>query len=268
MGYPSEDSPRLERYLKCNKMTLSEDIKNRIKEHALAERPKECCGIIFENLGEWGVHQCPNHSEKPTGHFSIPALHYVHASSKGEIKAIYHSHNSENENFSENDKANSHNHKVTFLLYNTFKNSFFSYDPKRERTTQLNRKFTIGKSDCYTVIKDHYLKLGITLEGENSLGDEWHKKNPHLIQELFNLNENNPSLPIEELDKKTPLKRHDVVVFEFKKGMGPNHVGVYLGNGTLHHHPRNKYPVIEKLQEHYLRKIYKIYRHKDLNEKS
>ena len=52
-------------------MTLSEDIKNRIKEHALAERPKECCGIIFENLGEWGVHQCPNHSEKPTGHFSI-----------------------------------------------------------------------------------------------------------------------------------------------------------------------------------------------------
>ena len=65
-----------------------------------------------------------------------------------------------------------------------------------------------------------------------------HKKNPHLIQQLFNLNENNPSLPIEELDKKTPLKRHDVVVFEFKKGMGPNHVGVYLGNDTFHHHPR------------------------------
>ena len=82
--------------------------------------------------------------------------------------------------------------------------------------------------------------------------------------ELFALNKKNPNLPIIELNPSTPLKEHDVIVFEFVKGAGPNHVAVYLGDGTMIHHPRNKYPCIENLNKIYRRKIYKIYRHEGL----
>jgi len=247
-------------------MNITPEIKKSIRKHALDENPKECCGILFQQRENLEVFKCSNYSENPSKHFYIPANDYLKASFCGPLRAIYHSHTSENETFSENDKMNSHNHQITFLLYNTIKDSFFSYDPAKEKTVELNKNFIIGKSDCYTLVKDYYKKLEIILSGENFLGDDWHKKNPHLIQELFNLNETNPSLPIEELNKDAPLKKHDVLVFEFQKGLGPNHVGVYIGDGTLYHHPRNKYPTVEKLGKHHLKKVCKVYRHKELNE--
>lgn len=247
-------------------MKLNNSIKERIREHALEESPKECCGMVVEKERELQLYKCPNHSEKPTHHFYIPPSHYLRASRLGNISAIYHSHTSENENFSDNDKKNSAAHQTTFVLYNTMKNSFFCYDPTKNKTLQLNKEFEIGKCDCYTLVKDYYKKLGINLQGTNSFGNDWHLKKPELIHELFNLNKNNPSLPIEELPKGAPLKKHDVLVFELRKGNGPSHVGVLLEEGMLYHHPRNRYPTVEILQNHYLEKLYKIYRHKELNE--
>jgi len=247
-------------------MKLNDSIKHKIREHALRESPKECCGLLVEEGSELELYRCPNHSEKPTSHFYISAPHYLRASRRGNISAVYHSHTSANENFSDNDKKNSSAHQTSFILYNTIKNSFFCYDPTKNKTLQINKNFEIGKADCYTLVKDYYKKLGINLEGTNSFGDDWHLKKPELIHELFNLNKTNPSLPIEELHRNTHLKKHDVLVFELRKGSGPSHVGVYLGEGILYHHPRNRYPTTEILQNQYFEKLYKIYRHKDLNE--
>ena len=95
--------------------------------------------------------------------------------------------------------------------------------------------------------------------------DDWFNKNPHLIQNLFDLNKNNPDLPIMELSPNSPLREHDVIVFEFVKGEGPNHVAIYLGNGTIIHHPRNKYACIETLNKTLEKTMYKIYRHEKFN---
>lgn len=249
-----------------NKMKLNESIKNQIREHALEESPKECCGVLVEKESRLELYKCPNYSERPTSHFYISAPHYLKASRRGNVSAIYHSHTSENENFSDNDKKNSVAHQTTFVLYNTVKNSFLCYDPTKNKTLEINKEFKIGECDCYTLVKDYYKKLKIDLEGINSFGNDWHLKKPELIQELFGLNKNNPSLPIEELPKNAPLKRHDVLVFELREGSGPSHVGVYLGEGILYHHPRNRYPTTEILRNQYFEKLYKIYRHKELNE--
>ena len=155
---------------------------------------------------------------------------------------------------------------MNYVLYNTVKDSFSLFDYEKDKTFFYDRIFEIGKSDCYTVIKEHYKELGINLADEphNRTDHTWHKQNPTLIQGLFNLNKNNPELPICELPPSSELKKHDVVVFEFVKGAGPNHVAVYLGDGTMTHHPRNKYPCIENLNQIYRRKIHKIYRHEGL----
>ena len=245
-------------------MKISSAIRESIKSHALEESPLECCGLVLDNNESSSTFRCENVSEKPTGHFSIKPSDYLKASRKGTIKAVYHSHNSDNEKFSTNDKLNSQTHQLHYFLYNTKKNTFSFFDYSKNKTLFYARIFRIGTSDCYTVIKEHYAELGINLSGENKLGDDWHEKNPHLITELFNLNKNNPDLPIVELPPSTKLQEHDVIVFEFVKGKGPNHVAVYLGNGSVLHHPRNKFPCIEMLNPIYEKKIYKVYRHEGL----
>ena len=240
-------------------MKLSPLIKESIKDHAFREKPNECCGLIINNDNAPTSFPCRNSSEKPTAHFSINPSDYLRASRNGKIVATYHSHNSANEEFSVNDMNNSRIHQINYILYNTNKDTFSFFDYKKNKTFLYNRLFEIGKSDCYSIVKEYYADLGIKLEGENTLGNDWYKKDPYLIARLFELNKKNIGI---ELDPSSQLKKHDVLVFEFIKGGGPNHVSVYLGNGTMIHHPRNKYPCIEDLSSIYKKRMYKIYRHK------
>jgi proteasome lid subunit RPN8/RPN11 len=246
-------------------MTLKEPTKIKIEKHALREKPHECCGLLVENKKELKTVECRNVSEKPTQHFSIMPSDYLKACRQGKIKAVYHSHVSSNDKFSINDMMNSRSHKIDYVLYSTKKHSFSFFDHTKNKTSFLNKAFKIGQSDCYTTVKEYYSNLGITLAGNNTLGDDWFNKNPHLIQNLFDLNKNNPDLPIMELSPNSPLREHDVIVFEFVKGEGPNHVAIYLGNGTIIHHPRNKYACIETLNKTLEKTMYKIYRHEKFN---
>jgi len=242
-------------------MILNKKIKSDIKKHALKEKPKECCGLVFESNGSLNIQACSNTSEIPEKHFSISPRDYLKATQKGSIKAVYHSHLSNNDRFSPNDILHSRAHQLPFLLYCHGKDSFSTFLPQKNKTFLYDRIFKIGESDCYTFVKEYYSNLGIKLAGYNNLGNDWHKKNPNLIQDLFSLNKNDPNLPISELSPKSEFKKHDVLVFEFIKGAGANHVAVYLGNNQIMHHPRNKYLCIESLSNIYKNKIITIYRH-------
>jgi len=246
---------------------LSNSIKETIKKHALKEMPKECCGVLVEGEGEVVAFPCRNVSEKPEKHFSILPTDYLKASNEGRVKAIYHSHNSTNDKFSPNDILNSKGHDLPFVLYCSLKDSFSTFDPKKSKTFLYDRIFKIGETDCYTVVKEYYKDLGIELSDKplSRTDHTWHQQNPRLIQELFDLNKNNPNLPIMELPASTKLKKHDVLVFEFIKGAGPNHVAVYLGNDEIMHHPRNKYLCIQPLNKTLIKTISKIYRHEQFS---
>ena len=244
---------------------LSNSTKETIKKHALKETPKECCGVLIEGEGNIVAFPCRNVSEKPEKHFSILPTDYLKASNKGRVKGIYHSHNSTNDKFSPNDILNSKGHNLPFVLYCSPKDSFSTFDPKKSKTFWYDKVFKIGETDCYTVVKEYYKDLGIELKGENNLGNDWHRKNPELIQQLFDLNKNNPDLPIMELPPTASLRKHDVIVFQFVKGAGPNHVAIYLGNGEILHHPRNKFLCIQELNKTLSKTIFKIYRHEQFS---
>ena len=89
-----------------------------------------------------------------------------------------------------------------------------------------------------------------------------------LAKELFELNKSNIKKEWDKFDTQCieALKKHDLIVFEMIKGEGPCHVGVYLGDSIMYHHPRDQFPTTEKLNNAIHRKIYKIYRHQGLNE--
>ena len=126
---------------------IKEHIKELIKSHALNEKPQECCGLILKTSSDTITYPCRNSSEEPKSHFSIHPGDYARGARKGNVEAIYHSHNSDNENFSTNDKFHSSSHELNYVLYNTVKDSFSLFDYKKNKTLFYNRIFEIGKSD-------------------------------------------------------------------------------------------------------------------------
>ena len=242
-------------------MILQEEIKKIIKEHALQEKPKECCGLIIEEASRFSAVKCRNISEDPQNIFSLSPHDYLQASRRGKIKALYHSHTNDKEQFSPYDKANSQAHCLDFILYNTEKNIFAFFDYKKNKTLIYKKPFASQSSDCYTLVKEHFLKSGVKLVDKNKsrIDPNWSKTNPGLIEEIFNIN---PEL---KRGSKDDLKKEDIFVFELGKGNGPVHVGIYLGDDTFMHHPRDKYPCIEPLNKIYKNKIYDVYRHVESN---
>tara|TARA_R110002020_G_scaffold85730_1_gene211378 strand:- start:8232 stop:8972 length:741 start_codon:yes stop_codon:yes gene_type:complete len=245
---------------------IEEDIKQKIKQHALAENPRECCGVIASQGAKSIVFECRNVSETPEETFSLSTADYLRASRKGKIRSIYHSHPNTNKTFSNYDILNSQAHRLDYILYNIPSNSFSFFDYKKNKTFIYNKFFKTQTADCYSLVKEYYQKLDINLlDVQNSrINPDWHAQNPNLGEEIFKLNVDENKHVFHQIHTDQ-LKEHDILSFELIKGKGPVHVGVYLGDNTFTHHPRGKYPCIEPLNSTYKKRIHSIFRYEKFN---
>jgi len=107
---------------------ISQQIKQKIKNHAQSVAPKECCGFVFEK----DIFECKNYSENPNHHFSISPREYLKASSLGDFKAVYHSHPQGEAKFSPYDIHVSQNMNLNFILYHNSTDEFLFFDPTDE----------------------------------------------------------------------------------------------------------------------------------------
>jgi len=109
---------------------LNKNIKKYIKKHSLEEYPNECCGLIIENdEKKQSPYRCKNISDQKNKNFEIDAESYLKASELGEIKAYYHSHPDDNDDFSGADRISSRSHGLPIIMYFLKGNEFFIYEP-------------------------------------------------------------------------------------------------------------------------------------------
>jgi len=235
-------------------MTLTEQIKNEIKSHAKLERPRECCGFIIDEVK---VYKAKNIAHDNENKFKISPEDYVAASSLGEITAIYHSHPNTEAKFSEYDKFNSINHKITYILYTLKDNSFTQFDPSlSDFNDYIGRSFKIGLSDCYTLMRDFY-KNELNINLNNYKRDENWKS---YLTELFDKKFIN-----EGFQEVTGLQKYDCILTK-DRHKGPScHIAVYLGGGLMLHQPPNSYSKIEEYSDRHKKITNKIIRHNELN---
>ena len=242
---------------------LTEDVKNNIKSHALEKAPEECCGLIFNDGTKTDSFKCKNDAQNPLVNFSINPLDYLRCSYKGSIIATYHSHKS-NEMFSYLDKENSNNHRLNYVMYNIKSDSFHHYDYKENKVFYLNRPFKVGTNDCFTLVKNYLKKnLLMTLPPEvlKAYNKGACKKN--LQKAIEAIEEASFSYQEEKFFKvgvssEGDLRKDDIIVLG-SKGK-PIHLGVYLGNGLMLHHPRNKYATTEQINETFFKRLLYAYR--------
>ena len=100
-------------------MILDKENREFIKNHALEDTPKECCGFLYsdEDTGLVKTKKARNIAKEKNISFSVDTLDYFKTSNLGQIKAIYHSHTNGNPDFSLKDKEDSLKHKIDFVLY-------------------------------------------------------------------------------------------------------------------------------------------------------
>ena len=73
-------------------MKLTETLETEILEHAQAEDPRECCGLIAVVKGRRRYFRCQNIAATPSEHFVLSGEDYAQVEDQGEIVAVVHSH--------------------------------------------------------------------------------------------------------------------------------------------------------------------------------
>jgi proteasome lid subunit RPN8/RPN11 len=238
-------------------MTLTKYIKREIKAHALEQNPQECCGFVLDARGKLDIFPCENSSTDNNKYFKISPREYIKAKETGEIKAVYHSHCNDLENFSEFDKLNSQNHNIEFILYIIKNDNFLSYLPNCKYNSYVGRRLILGQQDCGSLVRDFY-KQELDIEIKDYPRDESWLEDPkdtldrHYEEEGF--------------EKVDDLKTFDCIFFKMKKNGPSSHVGIYLGNDLILHQTGgvNGYSRIEEYSPRWEKFSNYTIRHKDL----
>lgn len=213
---------------------MDHKIIQQIKNHAGAEFPNECCGLICEIGGIYQYIPAKNTADNPTKHFAIDPLFYaqhVHF-----VKYIVHSHCNASARPSDADKANAEKANKPFLIMGYPQHDTYIYYPTGFQLPLNDREFIYQIQDCLTYVSDYYKQhYQIDLPDVHRLHYGWwddiayKDKSIHgLIEMGFNI-----------VDSNT-LQPGDLLLMKFG-GVVASHVAVFTKDNLIaHHHPQNR----------------------------
>lgn len=214
-----------------------------IQAHAVAEYPRECCGLIVATPDGQTYVPCRNTAGTPSEHFRLPAEDYAAAEDLGEVLAVVHSHPNAAAKPSQADRvmceapeALCPGSGVAWHVISVGQvvgeepecGDIQTIHPCGYEAPLVGREFAHGVLDCYSLVRDFYAReLGVQLSQYEREDDWWSKG-----QELYSMErlqaEGFYPIPNEP-------RRGDMILMQVRSQV-PNHAGVYLGDGTMLHH--------------------------------
>jgi proteasome lid subunit RPN8/RPN11 len=216
------------------KFELTDALVQALHDHAAAEFPRECCGVVVvDSDGRADYLRCANIAPAD-GHdtFVMSPYDYATAADLGEVVAIVHSHPNASANPSMADRAWCEKSGLPWLIVGWPSGVIKQLEPTGWCAPYKGREFHHGALDCYTLIQDWYHReLQVDLQDFDREDGWW---------------ENRPDRPAKDLYmdgfgaagfvrvRGEPL-RHDVIVMNVGSDKG-NHGAVYVGNGEILHH--------------------------------
>lgn len=253
-------------------MRLNKSLKNAITDHAWADYPNECCGLIID-----GKYQpCVNISHDPANSFEIDPSMLIDT----DIQAIVHSHPNGSAEPSEIDKVQMGLHGVDWVIVGLGVHSdgerycsIKSHRPKAYQAPLIGREYYHGTQDCYSLVRDYYSReLGITLPEFERVDSWWEDANHEPLYE-----QNFGKAGFEQVHD---LQKHDVILCRVGRTHHVNHALIYLGDGKLTsenapkvigdnlvlHHPHGRLSVREIYGESWQKRTAMIVRYKHEND--
>jgi proteasome lid subunit RPN8/RPN11 len=231
-----------------------------IIQHAESKPDEEVCGFILMN-NDLTVYIEPalNQHEHKKKCFSISPSKFLEHTLSKKIIGIYHSHPKNTEKPSKLDVSMSEEMGVPYLIYSLITKKFFLYYPDSYNADKLTgRPYIKGFMECTCMFKDYFkkeLNINISKWNKNYWLPEKDEDANKLLLKILNKNLNRIS--------GQKIKKHDVIVFEVKKGKR-FHVGIYTGDDYFIHQADKILSRKELLDNRWQSKIKEVYRHPSL----
>ncbi|KVN92532.1 C40 family peptidase [Burkholderia ubonensis] len=220
---------------------MDERIRQAIAAHALAEYPRECCGLVVVVDGVEKYVPCRNAAATPSEHFVMSPSDYAAAEDLGEIVDVVHSHPGAPARPSMADKAMCEQSGIARWVIvslgvqadgSVAVDDWCEFGPSGYVAPLVGREFAHGSLDCYSLIRDWYrIERSIELPDFERPDGWWDDGRSNLYLDNFS------SAGFVDVGQDAELQPGDVLLMQIRSKNGvPNHAGVYLGDGVLLHH--------------------------------
>nr|WP_099108313.1 C40 family peptidase [Xenorhabdus sp. KJ12.1] len=198
-----------------------------ILEHAKADYPNECCGLVIQNSRKQQYIPCRNTASVPTEQFSLHPEDYAAAEDAGTIVAIAHSHPDATTQPSQLDIAQCDLSQLPWVIVSWPEGDIRTLMPSEGIKPLLKRPFVHGIWDCYAIVRDWYrLERNIELP-DFPRTDGWWNRGENLYMQHY--------ASAGFIECSGELQTGDVIIMQVQ-AREPNHAGVYLGDGLMLHH--------------------------------
>ena len=210
-----------------------------IYAHALAEYPRECCGLIVVCRGRERYIACHNASEHPDQQFVLPAREYADAEDLGEVVSIVHSHPDTPARPSEADLVQCELSGVPWVIVSVMPggagpvvDELRIVEPSGYQAPLVGRSWSHGVLDCWALVRDWYgRERGVELPNPSRVDGWWNDGTSDLYSDAALLAAGFSQVAMSEASPG------DVLLMQIRsRNLVPNHAAVYLGDGLILHH--------------------------------
>lgn len=234
---------------------FTDKIKEEIKAQALAEFPKEGCGVVVVFKGKPRYVACKNVHLIPENDFIISPEDFLTASQIGEIVAIAHSHPNSSSQPSVADKVSQAETELPWLIYSVRDDNFTEFNDG-EIPPLYGRSYHHGVLDCLSFVRDFY-KQEFNIHITNyHREDDWWNKGQNLYLDLYEA-EGFAIIP-----EMKDMEYGDLLLMSLKSPV-PNHGAIYVGNNKVGHHAQNRLSSIDIYGDFLRNRTNLILRHKN-----
>ncbi|WGS43997.1 C40 family peptidase [Burkholderia sp. JSH-S8] len=220
---------------------MDERIKQAIAAHALAEYPRECCGLVVRSATGDSYVRCRNIAAAPTEQFTLAPEDYAVAEDAGEIIALAHSHPGASAQPSMADRAMCERSGIPAWIIVSLGvqgdgsigiDDWCEFGRSGYVAPLFGREYVHGVLDCYALVRDWYLaERGIVLPDFERKDGWWDDGHSNLYIAHYQ------DAGFLDMGPGVMLEAGDVLLMQIRSKNGvPNHSGVYLGDGMFLHH--------------------------------
>jgi proteasome lid subunit RPN8/RPN11 len=207
--------------------------------HALAEYPRECCGVVVIRKGRERYVPCRNLAATPDEHFILSPEDFAGADDQGEVVAIAHSHPDVPARPSQADLVGCEASTLPWAIVSVMPGpdgpavtDMQVIEPTGYEAPLVGREWAHGVLDCWALCRDWYAReRGVQLPDPTRRDGWWDDGQSDLYADSAMAAVGFKKIAAEE------LSAGDLILMQIRsRNLVPNHAAIYLGDGLILHH--------------------------------
>lgn len=207
--------------------------------HALAEYPRECCGLVVVRKGRERYVPCRNLAATPDEHFILSPQDFAAADDQGEVVTIAHSHPDVPARPSQADLVGCEASALPWAIVSVMPGAegpvvadMQVIEPAGYEAPLVGRQWAHGVLDCWALCRDWYAReRDVELPDPARRDGWWDDGSSDLYSDAAMKAAGFTKITTDE------LAAGDLILMQIRSAnLVPNHAAIYLGAGLILHH--------------------------------